>query len=81
MPVQVGPRIRISDFNSQRAKEQGCEFRLSINRLVTPSGFQQIDLFNPANRARFDVTDYDDDEFMLGSEIDAARRRLNIMLP
>jgi hypothetical protein len=46
---------------------------------MTPEGFRQIRyLFNPANRARFDLTDYDNDEFMLASEIDAARRRLNI---
>lgn len=81
MPVQVGPRIRISDL-IQRAKEQGCELRLSTNRLVTPDGFRQIKfLFNPASRARFDLTDYDDDDFMLASEIDAARRRLKIVLP
>jgi hypothetical protein len=81
MPVQVGPAIRITDL-IRRAKEQGCELRLSTNRLVTPDGFRQIKfLFNPANQARFDLTDYDEDEFMLGSEIDAARRRLNILLP
>jgi hypothetical protein len=38
-------------------------------------------LFNPASGKRFDLTDYDDDEYMLASEIDAARRRLNILLP
>jgi hypothetical protein len=81
MAVPVGPRIRIADL-IQRARQQGCELRLSTNRLVTPDGFRQIKfLFNPGNRARFDLTDYDDDEFMLGSEIDAARRRLNIVLP
>jgi hypothetical protein len=81
MAVPVGPRIRISDL-IQRARQQGCELRLSTNRLVTPEGFRQIRfLFNPGNRARFDITDYDDDEFMLASEIEAARRRLNIILP
>jgi hypothetical protein len=81
MPVPVGPRIRIADL-VQRAREQGCELRLSTNRLVTPEGFRQIRfLFNPGSRTRFDITDYDDAEYMLGSEIDAARRRLNIMLP
>jgi hypothetical protein len=81
MPVQVGPRIRISDL-IRRAKEQGCELRLSTNRLVTPDGFRQIKfLFNPISRVRFDLTDYDDDDFMLASEIDAARRRLKIALP
>jgi hypothetical protein len=81
MPVQVGPRLRISDL-IQRAKQQGCELRFSTNRLVTAEGFRQIKfLFNPANRARFDLTDYDDDEFMLASEIDAARRRRKISLP
>jgi hypothetical protein len=52
------------------------------NRLVTPDGFQQIRfLFNPANRGRFDLTDYNDDEYMLASEIEAAARRLGITLP
>lgn len=81
MPVQVGPRIRISDLIS-RAEEQGCELRFSTNRLVTPEGFKQIKfLFNSGNGARFDLTDYNDDEFMMASEIDAARRRLKITLP
>ena len=74
MPVQVGPRILVADL-IERAREQGCEVRLSTNRLVTQDGFRQIRfLFNPASRARFDITDYDDDEYMLASEIDAARR-------
>jgi hypothetical protein len=81
MPVPVGPRILIAELE-RRAEEQGCKLHLSTNRLVTPEGFRQIRyLFNPANRARFDLTDYADDEFMLASEIDAARRRLNITLP
>jgi predicted RNA-binding protein associated with RNAse of E/G family len=81
MPVQVGPRILVADL-IERAREQGCEVRLSTNRLVTQDGFRQIRfLFNPASRARFDITDYDDNEYMLASEIDAARRRLNIVLP
>jgi hypothetical protein len=81
MPVQVGPRIRISEL-IRRAKEQGCELRLSKNRLATPWGFRQIKfLFNPANRGRFDITDYNDDEYMLWSEMDAVIRRLGIQLP
>ena len=81
MPVQVGPRILVADL-IERARERGCEVRLSTNRLVTQDGFRQIRfLFNPVSRARFDITDYDDDEYMLASEIDAARRRLNIVLP
>jgi hypothetical protein len=81
MPVQIGPRIRVSEL-IMRAKEQGCEVRLSINRLVTPEGFRRIRfLYNPASRKRFDITDYDDDEYMLWSEMEAAWRRLNIILP
>ena len=81
MPVQVGPRILVATL-IERAQEQGCELRISTNRLVMPDGFRQIRfLFNPSNRARFDITDYDDDEYMLASEIDAARRRLKINLP
>jgi hypothetical protein len=81
MPVQVGPRLRISDL-IQKAKDQGCELRQSKNRLVTPYGFREIRfIFNPANRGRFDLTDYKDDESMLASEIEAAARRLVIDLP
>jgi predicted RNA-binding protein associated with RNAse of E/G family len=81
MSRQVGPRIRISELIA-RAREQGCELRYSTNRLVTQDGFRQIRfLFNPGSGKRFDLTDYDDDEYMLASEIDAARRRLNILLP
>jgi hypothetical protein len=81
MPVPVGPRIRIADL-IRRAEEQGCKLHLSTNRLVTPEGWRQTRyLFNPTNRARLDLTDYDDDEYMLSSEIDAARRRLKITLP
>jgi hypothetical protein len=81
MPVPVGPRILIADL-IRRAEEQGCKLHLSTNRLATPDGFQQIRfLFNPANRGRFDLTDYNDDEYMLASEIDAAARRLGITLP
>ena len=81
MPVQVGPRIQIADL-IKRAEEQGCEVRKSKFQLATPAGLQTIRfIFNPANRGRFDITDYADDEYMLGSEIEAARRRLGIALP
>src|SRR5436305_8304487 len=75
MPVPVGSRILIADL-IRRAEEQGCKLHLSANRLMTPEGFRQIRyLFNLANRARFDLTDYDDDEFMLASEARRLRRQ------
>jgi hypothetical protein len=80
MPVQVG-QIKIADL-IQRAKNQECELKHSKNRLATPLAFRQIRfLFNPATRGRFDLTDYNDDEFMLASEIEAAARQLGIVLP
>jgi hypothetical protein len=81
MPVPVGPRIRIADL-IESAKEQGCRLLESANLVATPWGSKRVRfLYNPANRGRFDLTDYNDDEFMLASEIDAAARRLGIALP
>jgi hypothetical protein len=81
MPVPLGPRIRISDL-VERAKEQGCRLLESTNMVATPYGFKRVRyLYNPSNRGRFDLTDYNDDEFMLASEIDAVARRLGITLP
>jgi hypothetical protein len=81
VPVPLGPRIRISDL-IERAKEQGCRLLESTNLVATPWGLKRVRfLYNPSNRGRFDLTDYNDDEFMLASEIDAATRRLGIALP
>jgi hypothetical protein len=81
MPVPVGPRIRIADL-IERAKEQGCRLLESTNLVATPWGLKRVRfLYSPANGGRFDLTDYNDDEFMLASEIDAAARRLGITLP
>lgn len=80
MPVLVGRKIKVADVISQ-AKAQGCELRVSRGQLVTPDGTYRIRfLFNPATRGRFDITDYNDDEFMLESEISACERRLDIRL-
>src|SRR5215475_392114 len=38
-------------------------------------------LYNPVTRGRFDISDYEDDEYMLASEMEAAVRRLGITLP
>jgi hypothetical protein len=80
MPVRIGPMIRVADLIRQ-AEEQGCQLHLSTLRLVTPGGFLQIRyLFNPTTRGRFPLTDYEDQDFMLADEMDAAARRLNIVL-
>jgi hypothetical protein len=80
MPVLAGPKLKLSELIA-RAARQGCIVRFSTLRLVTPDGLIPIRyLFNSANRGRFDITDYDDDEYMLVSEIEAAERRLGITL-
>lgn len=80
MARQVGPRIRISDLISI-ARAHGCEVRQSKAQLATPWGLRHIRyIFCPHSGARFDITDYADDEFMLASEIEAAERRLGITI-
>jgi hypothetical protein len=81
MPVQRGPRIQIRDL-IRRAEEQGCKLHMTVAQLDTPSGLRSIRyLYNPATNGRFDISDYEDDEYMLASEMDAAARRLEITLP
>jgi hypothetical protein len=65
------------------AERRKCILKVSKLRLVKPDGgFLQIKyLYNPANNGRFDLTDYDPDDFMLSSEIQNAARRLGIQLP
>jgi len=80
MPVQIGPRLKISDLISI-AQAHGCVVKISKAKLATPLGFRHIRyIFCPHSRKRFDITDYNDDEFMLASEIEAAERRLEIAL-
>jgi hypothetical protein len=80
MPVSAGPRLKISDLIS-RAQAHGCEVRISKAQLATPDGLRHIRyIYCPHSGKRFDITDYDDDEFMLAFEIKAAERRLGIKL-
>ena len=80
MPVAAGPRLQVSELIA-KAVHQGCIIRFSKLRLVTPTGMIPIKyLYNAANNGRFDLTDYDGDEFMVASEIENAERRLGIKL-
>jgi hypothetical protein len=80
MAVPVGPRLQVSELIG-RAIQQGCIIRFSNLRLVTGSGMIPIRfLYNAANEGRFDLTDYDGNEFMVASEIENAERRLGIKL-
>lgn len=80
MPVRVGRMMRVADVIAS-AVRQGCELRKSKAQLATPHGQITIRyLVNPATKGRFDITDYEDDEHMLESEIAAAERRLSIAL-
>jgi len=80
MPVRVGRIIQISDLIRQ-AQAQGCEIRTSKIQLATPWGLRNIRfIHNPKTRGRYDISDYEDNEFMLESEISAVERRLSITL-
>ena len=80
MPVSIGPQLQVSELIA-RAVRQGCIIRISNLRLVTASGTIPIRfLYNSANNGRFDLTDYDGDEYMVASEIENAERRLGIKL-
>ena len=81
MPVPFGPKIQICDLIT-RAEEQGCKLQMSAAKLDSLGELRSIRyLYNPVTKGRFDISDYDDNEFMLASEIDAAARRLGITLP
>lgn len=78
MPVRIGPSLQIKDLIAEATKA-GCELRISKGQLATPWGPKYIRyLFNPTNRGRYDITDYEDDETMLGFELAAVERRLGI---
>jgi hypothetical protein len=80
MAQLIGTLTRVQDL-IDRARTQGCELRQSERQLVTPYGTKTIRfLFNPANRGRFDITEYDNDELMVGSAVMAAERRLGIKI-
>jgi hypothetical protein len=80
MPVLAGPLLQVSELIA-RAIQQGCIIRFSNLRLVTPDGLIPIKfLYNAANKGRFDLTDYDGDEYLVASEIENAQRRLGIKL-
>jgi hypothetical protein len=80
MSVPVGPQLQVSELIA-RAARQGCIVRFSNLRLVTDAGMIPIRfLYNAANNGRFDLTDYNNDDFMVSSEIENAERRLGIKL-
>ena len=81
MPVQVGPRIRISDLieRGRKSKVRAAVFDPSALYSYGVAA-NQISL-QPNQSRPLDITDYNDDEFMLSSEIEAAARRLKIILP
>lgn len=80
MATAGGRRIRVADVIAQ-AKKYGCEYRASQMKLITPGGTYPIKyLYSPRTKARFDLTDYELDDYMLESELSAAERRLKIIL-
>ena len=63
------------------AIEQGCEIRTSKFDIVGQWGVKQVRyLYNPKTDGTYDITDFDDGEFIAPSSIHAAERRLGIKL-
>lgn len=80
MSVPLGPQLRVSELIAIAAR-QGCIVRFSNLRLVTELGMIPIRfLYNAVNGGRFDLTDYNNADFMVTSEIENAERRLGIKL-
>ena len=81
MAVLIGSLRRVQDVIDS-ALAQGCELRESKIKLMTPEGPKSVRyLYNPTTNGRFDISDYNNDEFMVQSEWKAAERRLSIALP
>ena len=62
------------------ACQRGCEMKYSTRSMVTPWGTKRIRYLYNDGVGWFDMTDYDDDEFMAPSCIENAERRLQISL-
>lgn len=71
---------RVSDV-IDRAIQQGCEIRTSKFKIMTPKGGKEIRyLLNPKTGDTFDITDYEEDEWMAPSSLQAVQRRLGVTL-
>jgi len=78
--VATGPFRKVAEIIAL-AKAQGCEPRYAKFRIVTPDGPKPIRyLFNPRTAGTFDISDFEDGEYMAPSAVQAAERRLGISL-
>lgn len=81
MAVMLGEKRRVQDV-IDAALAQNCELRESKIRLITADGEVNIRFLHNRNTGgRFDISDYENDDFMVESEWRAAERRLSITLP
>jgi hypothetical protein len=83
MAVPVGPKLRIAEL-VMIAERKGYVFKKSLNLAVVAEdgSFLPVKyLYHPKTGARFNLTGYDPDDYMLGEEIKNASRRLGIPLP
>ena len=81
MAVPVGNFVVIGQI-VQLAVDQGCEERETKIAVALPSGQRTVRyLYNPKTGGTYDISDYEDGEFMAPSCIRAAERRLGINLP
>ena len=59
----------------ERAKAQGCEERRPQATVITPWGKKKVRyLYNPQTGGRYDISDFEDDEFMALSTIQSVRQ-------
>lgn len=80
MAVPTGSFRQVAEIIAL-AKAQGCELRFAKFRIVTPDGPKPIRfLYNPKTGGTFDISDFEDGEYMAPSTLRAAERRLGITL-
>ena len=82
MPVPWGSEgfTKVKDIIS-RAQAHGCTVRTVSVPAMTSWGPKTIRyLYTPENEKYYDISDFDDEEYMAPSTIHAAERRLGISL-
>ena len=83
MAVQIGPKLQIAEL-IVIAERRGLVFKKSPRLFVVADdgNFLQVKyLHDPKTGARFNLTGYDADDYILGEELKNASRRLGIPLP
>jgi hypothetical protein len=83
MAVPIGPKLQVAEL-VMIAERHGYVFKKSPHLFVVADdgSYLQVQyLYHPKTGARFNLTGYDPDDYILGDEIKNASRRLGIPLP